>query len=123
MDVLAAMLAGNNQEALDVGVQRALADFYEANGEQLAFVRAALAEALTTDELLVKRAVWLVLTATTPAMADRAAESTASPERARAYLRDVAREVDKLVFGAYAECARPVADFAARAMILYNTAF
>lgn len=122
--LLETMLFSADFRSVDEPTHSAVALFNTLYGEDPVlprFVRPAFETVKASQELGLKRALWLLLLRTLPPISQYVVAHAARPERAVALVRWLETEVERLFKGGYAGAEYPLDEFVAAAQVFYNS--
>lgn len=101
-DVLTDVVRSTNYRAVDEALYTAKQLFFQMHGENMPpFVRDAFEATQRSEELALKRAVWLLCATLCQPIAEYAIAHAANPEKAAEFMRWVSNEFELLFTGKY----------------------
>ena len=122
--LLETMLFSLDFQAVNAPMSNAVALFYTLHrGDRVVppFIEPACESVKTSQELNLKRALWLILMRMQPAISQYVVSHAAWPERAAALAVWLETDVERLFTGGYAAYEYPLDELAAAAQVFYNS--
>lgn len=124
-DLLRDVLASLDFRTVDEPLHSAVDLVQQLHAEQRvipAFVWPIYERVKRTQELTPKRALWLCILTTVPAVAAYVVQTSPDPERAKAFIEWLVLEFEKLFHGEYAAHASQLDVFVATCLLQYDAA-